>query len=478
MWRRWPVGPRESKGYTSALRDDSGVPSRVGGRWTTCGGCSVPWLSPVERKNGWQLAEQAGDATPYGVQHLLSTYVWDADLVRDDLRDYVVEHLGGVHGVLVVDETGFLKKGNKSVGVQRQYSGTAGRIENCQIGVFLTYASAQGRTLLDRELYLPRGWADDLERRREAGVPEKVAFRTKPQLARRMLERALESGVPFGWVTGDEVYGNDRNLRLWLEREGIAHVLAIKSNEKLGAWTDKGPRQARADRLASGVEESGWVRLSAGDGAKGPRVYDWALVDIRPLREPGKGYWLLARRSIAQPGELAYYVCFGPVDTTVDTTLEQLVRVAGTRWTIEECFEEAKGESLPPRRRGWVWTSMKSGNGMAGTGTSPWRCWPTPAWRWSGARRWNQEVREKRGLSQLGRKADTPDGARGPAVALPADMETSTYGRISAAVVPVETAAPGNGPALPLPTPPETPHHISATVVLRNSFRNGKVFRK
>ena len=159
-------------------------------------------LSPVERKNGWQLAEQAGDATPYGVQHLLSTYVWDADLVRDDLRDYVVEHLGDVHGVLVVDETGFLKKGNKSVGVQRQYSGTAGRIENCQIGVFLTYASAEGRTLLDRELYLPRVWVDDLERRREAGVPEKVAFRTKPQLARRMLERALESGVPFGWVTG------------------------------------------------------------------------------------------------------------------------------------------------------------------------------------------------------------------------------------------------------------------------------------
>ena len=145
-------------------------------------------------------------------------------------------------------------------------------------------------------------------------MPEKVAFRTKPQLARRMLERALESGVPFGWVTGDEVYGNDRRLRLWLEREGIAHVLAIKSNEKLGAETDRGWRQVRADRLASGVEESGWVRLSAGDGAKGPRVYDWALVDIRPLREPGKGYWLMVRRSIAKPGELAYYVCFGPVE--------------------------------------------------------------------------------------------------------------------------------------------------------------------
>ena len=168
-------------------------------------------LSPVERKNGWQLAEQAGDATPYGVQHLLSSYIWDADLVRDDLRDYVVEHLGDANGVLVVDETGFLKKGNKSAGVQRQYSGTAGRIENCQIGVFLTYATAKGRTLLDRELYLPQVWVDDQERREEAGVPEKVAFRTKPQLARRMLERAVESGVPFGWATGDEVYGNDRN---------------------------------------------------------------------------------------------------------------------------------------------------------------------------------------------------------------------------------------------------------------------------
>ena len=223
------------------------------------------------------------------MQHPLSRYIWDADLVRDDLRGYVVEHLGNNNGVLVVGETGFLKKGNKSVGVQRQYSSTAGRIENCQFGVFLTYATAKGRTLLYRELYLPQVWADDQECREEAGVPEKAAFRTKPQLVRGMLERALESGVPFGWATGDEVYGNDRNLRLWLEREGVPHVLAIKRSERLWVLTDRGPRQVRADRLASGVEESGWVRLSAGDGAKGPRVYDWALVDIRPLREPGKG---------------------------------------------------------------------------------------------------------------------------------------------------------------------------------------------
>ena len=169
-----------------------------------------------------------------------------------------------------MDETGFLKKGNKSVGVQRQYSGTAGRIENCQIGVFLTCASAQGRTLMDRELYLPRVWADDLERRRAAGVPEKVAFRTKVQLARRMLERALESGVPFGWVTGDEVYGNDRNLRRWLERRDVPHVLAVRSNEKLWAETDKGWRQVRADRLAPGVEEPGWVGAARATAPRDP----------------------------------------------------------------------------------------------------------------------------------------------------------------------------------------------------------------
>ena len=297
-------------------------------------------LSRVERKNGWQLAEQAGDATPDGVQRLLYNYRWDADQVRDDLRDYVVEHLADAGGVLVVDETGFLKKGGKSVGVQRQYSGTAGRIENCQVGVFLTYAGAKGRTLLDRELYLPQVWAQDRERRREAGVPEDAVFRTKPQLAQLMLERAVESGVPFSWFTGDEVYGSGRKLRLWLEREGIPHVMAIKSNEKLWAWTDKGPLPVRADRLVSGVEESAWARCSAGNGAKGPRVYDWTAVEIRPLREPGKGHWLLARRSIAKPGELAYYVCFGPAETT----LAELVRVAGTRWAIEECFEEAKGQ--------------------------------------------------------------------------------------------------------------------------------------
>ena len=246
-------------------------------------------ISPVERKNGWQLAERAGDATPDGVQRLLSTYRWDAHLVRDDLRAYVVEHLGEADAVVVVDETGFLKQGNKSVGVQRQYSGTAGRIENCQVGVFLAYASANGKALLDRELYLPQVWAEDRERRQEAGVPEDTVFRTKGQLAQVMLERTVDSGISFGWFTGDEVYGSDRNLRLWLERAEVPHVLAVKTNERLWALTDKGPLQVRADRLATQVEESGWVRCSAGDGAKGPRVYDWTAVDIRPLWAGGQG---------------------------------------------------------------------------------------------------------------------------------------------------------------------------------------------
>src|SRR5687768_10684587 len=187
-------------------------------------------LSPLERKNGWQLAEAAGATTPYGVQHLLGRAVWDAEAVRDELRAYVVAHLGDPGAVLVVAETGFLKKGARSVGVQRQYSGTAGRIENCQLGVFLAYAApraAGGHAFLDRELYLPKEWADDMGRRREAGVPDETTFATKPQLARRMLARALDAGVPFAWVTGDEVYGGDRRLRLWLEEHEVPHVLAI-----------------------------------------------------------------------------------------------------------------------------------------------------------------------------------------------------------------------------------------------------------
>jgi SRSO17 transposase len=260
--------------------------------------------------------------------------------VRDDLRAYVVAHLGDPQAVLVVDETGFLKKGTKSVGVQRQYSGTAGRIENCQIGVFLAYASPRGRTFLDRELYLPREWAEDERRRAEAGVPADVEFATKPQLAKRMLERALSAGVPAAWVTGDEVYGKDRRLRLWLESQPQPFVLAIASNEPLWVAWDQGPQQVPVATVAARLPAAGWERLSAGNGAKGPRVYDWAWVPLARRSEPGWGHWLLVRRSVAKPAELAYYVVFGPAETT----LPEAVQVAGTRWAVEETIETAKGE--------------------------------------------------------------------------------------------------------------------------------------
>ena len=297
-------------------------------------------LGSVERKNGWQLAEYAGDATPDGVQRLLATYRWDADGVRDDLREYVVEHLGDPEAVLVVDETGFLKQGNKSVGVQRQYSGTAGKVENCQIGVFLAYGSRRGRAFLDRELYLPQVWAEDGERRHEAGVPEGTVFRTKGQLARVMIARAVAAAVPFGWVAGDTVYGNDGKLRRWLEGQGISYVLAVKNNETLGVGTESGLAPVAARRLAQQIPDDQWERLSAGEGSKGPRLYDWGRVLLRPGSEPDQGHWLLVRRSITDPEDLAYYVCFG----AADTLMMELVRVAGTRWIIEDAFKEAKQE--------------------------------------------------------------------------------------------------------------------------------------
>ena len=298
-------------------------------------------LSPVDRKNGWQVAEAAGEPTPDGMQRLLASAEWDADRVRDDLRAYVVEHLGDPEAVLVLDETGFLKKGNKSVGVQRQYSGTAGRIENCQIGVFLGYASRHGFAFLDREVYLPRAWANDRARRAEAGVPDTVTFQTKGQLARRMLERADAAGIPYAWVTGDENYGSDGALRGWLEEGRRPYVLAVRANEYLWVWDDEAaPQQRTVAAIAADLPEQAWVRLSAGDGAKGPRLYEWALVPRRPGSTAAWQVWLLVRRSLNDPTEVAYYFVYGPSGTPLET----IVRVAGRRWTIEEGFEQAKGE--------------------------------------------------------------------------------------------------------------------------------------
>jgi SRSO17 transposase len=289
-------------------------------------------LAPVERKNGWQLAEHAGDRTPDAVQDFLARVRWDADQVRDDLREYVIAHLGDGDGVLVLDETGFVKKGTKSVGVQRQYSGTAGRIENCQIGVFLGYASRHGHALIDRALYLPEVWAHDPVRRGAAGVPEERAFATKPQLGRQMLERAFAAEVPCRWVTGDSVYGADDALRRCIEKNGRGYVLAVTSRQRLGFKTV-------ADWLED-VPGNGWQRLSAGEGAKGPRLYDWAWL---PDGSDAVGGWqkgLLIRRKLAHPEAFTFYLTLAPEAIS----LSELVRVAGTRWTIEACFEAAKGE--------------------------------------------------------------------------------------------------------------------------------------
>jgi SRSO17 transposase len=296
-------------------------------------------LGNVTRKNGWQLAEHAGERTPDGMQRLLSTADWDPDRVRDDLRAYVVEHLGDPSAVLVVDETGFLKKGTTSVGVQRQYSGTAGKVDNCQLGVFLAYAGGKGRALIDRELYLPERWTDDPERCRAARVPEQVGFRTKPQLAQLMLERALDAGVPAAWVTADEVYGGSPTLRDWLEGRGLWHVLAVKCTELLAADGPQGPMRQSAAQLAAGVPAEQWIACSAGHGAKGRRLYDWTRLQLAAPAAAGMARWLLVRRSRSD-GELAFYACYGPAATP----LVGLVRVAGTRWAVEEGFEQAKGE--------------------------------------------------------------------------------------------------------------------------------------
>ncbi len=298
-------------------------------------------ISPIERKNGWQIAEHLGASTPDGVQRLLATAHWDADQVRDDLQSYVVEHLGDEEAVLVVDETGFLKKGTKSVGVKRQYSGTAGRTENCQIGVFLAYASPRGRTFLDRELYLPKEWAADAERREEAGVPKEIAFATKPQLARRMLERAFQAGVPAAWVTADSVYGGDFTLRKELTQRKQRYVVAVSSTQFLWVWENGVPRQRPIRDVVAGVAPEAWVQLSAGNGAKGPRVYDWTWGFIRESAfQEGWLEWWVARRSLSDPTEMAYYLACAPADTTLQT----LVQVAGTRWAVEESLETAKGE--------------------------------------------------------------------------------------------------------------------------------------
>jgi SRSO17 transposase len=321
-------------------------------------------LADLPRKNCWSLAEHAGDHSPDGMQHLLARAVWDADAVRDDLRDYLIAHLGDAHAVLVIDETGDLKKGRATVGVQRQYTGTADKIDNAQVAVYLAYASRHGHGLIDRELYLPAGWAADTDRRAAAGVPEQVGFATKLELARVMLERALAAEVPASWVTADEVYGGSPRLRAWLETRALPYVLAVKRTERLelpqGQPAAGPPQAAEAEVLAACIPPERWLRCNAGDGAKGRRWYAWSRLSLTTDGAPaGWGRWLLIRRNLAT-GELASYRCAGPAGLP----LVALVMVAGTRWRVEEALQAGKGlcgldEHQVRRWRSWYrWVTL------------------------------------------------------------------------------------------------------------------------
>ena len=295
----------------------------------------VGLLGSVQRKNAWQLAEHIGEGSPYGVQHLLGRSDWDPDEVRDDLRACVVETLGDPDAVLILDETGSLKKGTKSTGVARQYTGTAGRIENAQVGVFLAYASPHGTAFLDRALYLPEEWTDDPERCVAAGVPEGTGFATKTRLAKSMLARAFKAGVPAAWVTGDEVYGA-WELRRWLEEERRPYVLAVRANQHV--WAGSG--QATVAALVKASPGRAWHKITIAAGSKGPRRYAWAWQVINSDLGPSWRRWLLVRKSLGGREELAYYVAAGPARTT----LTRLAKTAGARWSIEGAFESAKQE--------------------------------------------------------------------------------------------------------------------------------------
>ena len=316
-------------------------------------------LADLPRKNCWTIAEHAGDRDPNGMQHLLARASWDTDGVRDDLRDYVIEHLGDDDAVLVVDETGDVKKGVRTVGVQRQYTGTAGRVENAQVAVYLAYAGARGHAMIDREVYLPKSWTADRERCDLAGVPAEVEFATKPALAREMIVRALEAETRARWAAGDEVYGADPKLREMLERRRLGYVLAIGCDRRVPTAT--GP--VRADTATAALPKRAWQRLSAGAGAKGERLYDWALLNLAPPPDTTVTgcWWLLARRH-RRSGELAYYRCYAPSPVP----LGELVRVAGRRWTVEESLCATRRLVASPAKPGETRREVSGSDGLPG----------------------------------------------------------------------------------------------------------------
>jgi SRSO17 transposase len=305
-------------------------------------------VSGIERKTGWLMAERAGLERPHRMQALLGRTVWDGDRLRDVIRDYIVETLGNDDAVLVVDETGFLKKGSASVGVSRQYSGTAGRIENSQIGVFLSWATARGHALIDRRLYLPKAWAEDDDRRKAACVPADVTFATKPAMAREMVARTLDATGSCAWVLADAVYGSDHSFRQMLQDRCQPYVLAVRSSHVLRMLVDPTPEQpfgrgilqTSPAQMADELAPDQWQVLSAGDGAKGERLYAWALMTLAWTAPDGFAQAVLVRKSLVDPKDRAYFFVFMPENTSLTT----LACAAGRRWTIEECFARAKGD--------------------------------------------------------------------------------------------------------------------------------------
>ncbi len=414
-------------------------------------------LGPVERKNGWQLAEAVGEADPQGMQRLLYAARWDADAVRDELIRFVAESFGDADGIFVVDETGFLKKGTKSVGVQRQYTGTVGKTENCQVGVFLTYVGPQGHAFLDRQLYLPQGWVDDAERRAEAAVPEAVPFQTKPELAWAMLEQAWALGVPGRWVTADTVYGQDPLLRERLDGvvPGCHYVLAIPATTP--AWLERPPAPSAsresvrvtrtwtahtAASVAETLPASAWRRIAVAAGSKGLRVYDWATlrVAVGQAGWPGPERWLVVRRSVSDPTERAYYLSNAPPDTPLGT----LARVAGARWPIEQCFEEGKGEAGLDHyevRHYDSWYRHITLALLAHTFLAELR--REAGGKWSPAGR-GPTPRPERGIGATERARGAPAAGGGPAPA-------GTIPRGAPHLVGLAPAPPGHRPPLPLP---------------------------
>ncbi len=397
-------------------------------------------VSPVQRKNGWQLAEAIGDRDPNGVQRLLTRARWDEDAVRDELARCVFETVGDPEaGIFVLDETGFLKKGSHSVGVARQYTGTAGKVENCQIGVFLAYVGVGGTAFLDRRLYLPEHWARDATRRAAAGVPESVCFQTKTQLGRAMLTHAWSLGVRGGWVSGDEVYGRDGAFRRWLTQHGMPAVLTVASNERVWVIDGDARRPGTVADVAAGLAPEAWQRISCGAGSKGPRLYDWAWLPVAGLLKPGWGHWLLVRRRLREPRELAYYLVAAPVATTV----EQAVRVAGARWGIEQALEEAKGEAGLDEYEVRTWRSWHRHITLSllAHACLVWLRHTDPA---------------SAGPSGGGGQRHRPhrlDGARDTALAGADAGIAHSGGALPSPLVVLAASAPGTGPARPLSSP-------------------------